>query len=340
MSTLEPGEKIKPNIDIDSAEKLVDKLFNFKVIKIIEIDSYDDRNYLIEIESDFHDHGKKFVLKITNSLDSSFPRLIEAVNEITNYVKSSTSLKVPYPIPDCNGQLVSRISLNSSLPEEQFAIRLLNFVPGTIMNQVDYTENILFQVGETLATLTKELKNFTNSVLEKRKTIWSLSSVDKLDKFLFAVDNDDHRSLISGVIKKFKQQVIDKIDEFPVSIIHGDVNEQNIVLDKVDTNRWSVIGLIDFADSHQAPTIFDLAILCCYVTLDSKLIDPIKAPGYVISGYHRVIQISDQEWNILPISIMARLAQSLTLGAYSYRENQGNEYILSSARRAGQFWKD
>ena len=30
---------------------------------------------------------------------------------------------------------------------------------------------------------------------------------------------------------------------------------------------------------------------------------------------------------------MARLAQSLTLGAYSYRNDQGNEYVLSSARK-------
>ena len=73
---LEPGKKIKPIIDLDSVKKLVENLFPFKVIKIIEIDSYDDRNYLIEIDPIFHEHGSEFVFKISNSLDTSCPGLI------------------------------------------------------------------------------------------------------------------------------------------------------------------------------------------------------------------------------------------------------------------------
>lgn len=72
---LEPGQKVKPNIESNEVIRVAQDKFQIKVKTISELDSYDDRNYLITTNND-----KKFVFKISNFLDSSSPGLIGMLN--------------------------------------------------------------------------------------------------------------------------------------------------------------------------------------------------------------------------------------------------------------------
>lgn len=47
--TLKPGQKIKPSISNEIAQKLVQKLFNLESTSIKELNSYDDRNFHIKV---------------------------------------------------------------------------------------------------------------------------------------------------------------------------------------------------------------------------------------------------------------------------------------------------
>jgi hypothetical protein len=54
----------------------------------------------------------------------------------------------------------------------------------------------------------------------------------------------------------------------------------------------------------------------------------ISAAAAFLRGYHSVCPISDIERQHLPLLIACRLSCSVTLGAYSYKQNPGNEYLL------------
>lgn len=330
---LKPGKRIKPFLELDAAKKLVEKLYDVKIKKISELDSYDDRNYKVETVVAYKEFGNQFVFKITNTLDSSIPGLIESINQVSLLAKRATNFKVPCPIPDKNGELVSRVKLGTS--DEENAVRLMTFVPGTIINQVEYTEELLTQVGRACGELTKGLADFESQVLAERQTIWSLKSLDKLEQFLEPIKDEKQLSLVKTVMKRFNDKVGSVIDTFPSSIIHGDINEHNIVVDEVN-GETKFSGFLDFNDSHKAPTIFDLAILCAYLTLDSHTIEPMLAPKYIISGYKSVVNISEPEWSILPICMLARFVQSVTLGTYSHQCEPDNEYLISTAKK---IWK-
>ena len=84
---LEPGARIKPEVDIKLAHQIAQKFYNLEVLDVTELNSYDDRNFLIKARvghNDFQFRSQPdkpnnvhlFTLKVTNSLDSSCGDLI------------------------------------------------------------------------------------------------------------------------------------------------------------------------------------------------------------------------------------------------------------------------
>ena len=76
MSTLQPGQQIRPSVSTKGAVLLVEKLYGVKVQSVKELNSYDDKNFLVTIES-VEDRSnlernetQQYTLKILNSLDS------------------------------------------------------------------------------------------------------------------------------------------------------------------------------------------------------------------------------------------------------------------------------
>lgn len=47
---LKPGQKIRPEITLEEVERLVKRLYGIIVSEICELKSYDDRNYLIQVD--------------------------------------------------------------------------------------------------------------------------------------------------------------------------------------------------------------------------------------------------------------------------------------------------
>ena len=75
-TSLQPGLDIKPKVTLTQAARLVERLYGIKVKEIKELNSYDDRNYLITLEEVYeashleHDLQKRYVFKVLNSMDS------------------------------------------------------------------------------------------------------------------------------------------------------------------------------------------------------------------------------------------------------------------------------
>lgn len=63
---------IRPEVDAESAIKLVQKLYNINVMGIKEFPGYDDRNYYIKVQKYIQPDSEVafYTLKITNNIDS------------------------------------------------------------------------------------------------------------------------------------------------------------------------------------------------------------------------------------------------------------------------------
>jgi len=85
-------------------------------------------------------------------------------------------------------------------------------------------------------------------------------------------------------------------------------------------------------------TILDLSVALAYCMMNSygKRRRSLSAAASMLRGYNSVRQLTEDERLHLPLLIACRLSCSATLGAYSYAQNPGNEYLLLHAKPA---WK-
>lgn len=130
-------------------------------------------------------------------------------------------------------------------------VRLLEYIPGRIFNEVLKTKHLFFQVGEFIAKIDLALKRFQHDAYDNHKSLWMMESVSQLPKFLYAVNDMEKQNLVQEVLNEFNKSVLGHTSDFAKGVIHGDCNEQNLVVTKAtpESDEFRVAGIIDFGDT-------------------------------------------------------------------------------------------
>ncbi|XP_060651943.1 LOW QUALITY PROTEIN: hydroxylysine kinase [Drosophila nasuta] len=342
---LQPGSDIKPKMRPEDVEPLVRRLYGITVSELKELISYDDRNYLIKEDCNVKNPlivthcPLGYVLKILNALDSKKEEFVDAQNQLLLYL-SKQQVKCPRPIANARGKYYSVEQLNGNA----HVVRLLDFIPGKMFHEVEVTKNLLFQCGEYLAKLDRALKNFTHKAYDTHKTLWMLQSVPQLRDFLYALQDHQRKALCEEIIEAFESKVLSVLSTLELQIIHGDYNEQNILVSSSKDgtlDSYRVTGVIDFGDTNRSPLIFELGIAMSYMMLQAK---DLASGGIFLAGYTSIQSISATERSYLKYCVAARLAQSLVMGAYTHTLHPGNDYVLVTQAQGWilleQLWRD
>lgn len=335
-NTLEPGAVIRPTIDQDGVKLLAERLYGISVLELSELNGYDDKNYKIvedpnvknPLITSHSEHG--YVLKIMNSMDSQNVGVIDAQNEIMNFL-ATRSITCPKPIRNVYGHLHSIEKIGG----KQHAVRLLEYVPGDLLQGVPKSEALFYQLGEFVANLDNKLENFNHSGLVSREHMWMLTKVPDLEKFKYVIKDAEKLDLAEEVIEEFKYAVVPRLDELEKGVIHGDVNEMNIIVGLkpgASKTDYRITGIIDFGDIQYSYYIFELAITMTYMMLITG--DP-RVGGYILAGYTVNRRLPDEEYRLLKTLVSARLVQSLILGAYTLEQDPNNVYVSSTEKANG-----
>lgn len=332
---LTPGQLIKPLINQETAIKIVEKVYGLKVTEINELNAYDDKNYHILCEPGECDNENLktisqdgYVLKIVNSLDSKKHNVIEGQTQMMIFLNKN-GICCPMPVKCIDGSYFSFEKLQAN-SEESNIVRLMIYRPGKLLiNVKKKTPELMFEVGKFVAKLSNKLQEFSHAGYENHQTIWMLNSVPKIRDFFDVLDEED-RKIVNDICIEFDEKVMKCLECFDKGYIHGDLNEQNIVMN--DDDR-TISAIIDFGDSSKNCLIFDLTISLTYMILQTE---DIESGKFVIQGYETVRLLSEREKLIIKICVCARLCQSLVLGLYSHKNDPNNDYLLST-QKAG--WK-
>jgi hydroxylysine kinase len=105
--------------------------------------------------------------------------------------------------------------------------------------------------------------------------------------------------MVQDIINKFQSEVLDKYDTFEKSIIHGDFNEQNILVEKAENGSYFVSGVIDFGDTQYSCFLFEVAISLTYMMFCSE---KVENGGYFLDGYEKFRQIPEHEKKVLRVN--------------------------------------
>jgi Ser/Thr protein kinase RdoA (MazF antagonist) len=111
------------------------------------------------------------------------------------------------------------------------------------------------------------------------------------------------------------------------SVIHGDANDYNVI---VDAGR--MVGLLDFGDMVYSATVCDLAVALAYTMLGEA--EPLRVAVQVIRAYQDRYPLHEAEQQALFPLVLSRLAMSVCYSAHNRARNPGDPYQVVSEAAA------
>ena len=255
-----------------------------------------DQNFLLIDDSD-----QRFVLKISNRLESR--ALLEAQNAVMDYLADRVSFcqRVIGEIAEFEGHFV----------------RVVTYLPGIPLAEIKpHTPGLLHDLGQKLGQLSRALADFDHPAAH-RDFHWDLANGNRIvNEYAPLIEDAELRELVLKC--RFEPE-----SELRRSVIHGDANDYNVL---VDPESMTVSGLIDFGDMIYSYTVGDLAIALAYVVLGDG------DPRDVIAGYRSEFVLLDEEREALWPLVRLRLAMSVCMAAHQIRRQPENDYLLISQK--------
>ncbi|XP_071498866.1 hydroxylysine kinase-like [Diadema antillarum] len=374
----------RPVISKTLACRLLEKLYGHRAKEAEELNSFADRNFLIDLgtpvtvgDGDRQLSSSQFILKIYNSKDSLDGNRVElAVNTMAYLWQKGFSC--PLPITSQHGKLLhlEKIAMDNggSDPEEvkesSHMVVLLNYLPGQLLSSLEpVPPGVFYDCGRHLANfhtlaqaaikgpnadaeLIRLVKDFEEYDSQHPSTYcsgqWSPDKLSGQRHLISLVEDSQLRMDFEKTIDLFDQHVVPVIPQFRRGIIHGDFNEDNIIVSGRDSeasdpstflskDRYAVSGIIDFGEVAVSCLIYDLAITVAELMLSQTTPgDKLAAAAQIISGYMSAAEVPAVELKALFFCIVARNAQHVILSHEARDEDPTNEYIMEAVDRAGK----
>ncbi len=295
--------------------EIVNVLKNFYGLEnctISKLEGYDSTNYKVV-------HKKSiFVLKQYISSEET-KALLQAENRV---LKELVALKeYNFPVVISSNTKEKLITNNGSI------FRLLSFVEGDFVGDIDHTADLLYSFGEFLAEMDVITVPLYEAAVVGKETQWDLRHFKSNYKYLDYIPNPKDRSLVDYFFLQFEQHVSPIEHQLRKGIIHNDGNDWNVL-----TKNGKVTGIIDFGDMCSTWLINEIAVALTYVMMCKD--DPLVTAAPLIQGYHKVNSLKEQELDILYYLVAARLCTSVCNSAYTKKQKPDSEYITVSEKPA------
>lgn len=278
----------------------------------------ENENYLVK-SSD----GARYVLKLVSEHEPIAPLELEfaAVEAVR---ASGLNLALPLIV------LTDREMADTTYRAPDGSVlrgRLTTFVPGIPWCEAGAaTPERFTAAGELLARLATAFGT-VDSATAHRTHRWDLSSAETRRAKVSLIDDPKRRRIAERAFVLYTACTAPRLATLPHSLIHGDLNDENILL-----TEGRVSGLLDFGDCLHNPTVCDLAIALTYLSLDQP--DPLAACAQIVAGYHAVRPLEAAEIEVLFPLICGRLALSVVTAAERHRMDPGRDTWFATEERA------
>ena len=172
------------------------------------------------------------------------------------------------------------------------------------------------------------------------KQEWDLAQLNILERYISIASQDiSEFNLLQHVYKKFVNGVIPKLGDLDKHVIHGDLNDENVLV--VPTQRGDdsheIAGILDFGETSDSYRAFEVAICMAYIIMrrvqqgDAHQ-EAIRAAGHVLRGYQSVYSLSHSDLELLYWSVAARFLQTCVIGRYKQSLEPENLYLSQTCQ--------
>ena len=286
------------SVDSIFAQAIAEKYFGIQA-SASELPSERDRNFLLVARD-----GEKFVLKIANVQEERV--VLEAQDAMMKHLAERV-LFCPRVLPALSGEEI--VVVDGSF------VRVLSYLPGKPLATVELqSPELLRDLGRKLGRLSRALVGFDHPAAH-REFYWDLAQgKEVLARYGAQIEAGWLREVVTGY------SVSCDLEKLRRSVIHGDANDYNVLVDGDE-----VVGFIDFGDIVYSYTVGDLAIAIAYAVLGKD--DPYAAAAPVIEGYEEEFALTEAEREALWPLVRLRLCMSVCIAAHQQAQQPENEYL-------------
>jgi 4-aminobutyrate aminotransferase-like enzyme/Ser/Thr protein kinase RdoA (MazF antagonist) len=275
------------------------------------LDSERDQNFRLT-EGD----GTSWVLKIANEAEDSQALAFQAA--LLRHVQAvDPDLPLPHLRPTLAGDDLGKAG-------EHF-VRLVSWLPGQLFSGCQKTPGLHDSLGESLGRLDRALQSFGHPGAH-RLFDWDIKQAGRSRARLDFIEDSKQRAILEHFLGRFETKVAPRLVRLRAQVIHGDANDNNLLVDGAVGRR--ITGLIDFGDAIHSATIGELAVACAYAELDEAA--PIDVAGRIAAAYHGAYPLQSDELDLLFDVIAMRLVTSVTLSASRRERAKDNAYLSIS----------
>ncbi|MFC5742379.1 phosphotransferase [Dyella tabacisoli] len=289
---------------------------------ISALPSYADQNFRIRT-----DHGE-YVLKVAHP---SWTRMdLELENQaMMTLAEREPALQWPRVQLAVNGEHL----LTLPMAGQACQVRMLSFVPGaTYADAIGALSSVQRKalqesLGGAVGTLTRGLRNFHHPAAERRHD-WNLMRLPALLGEISHIGDADLRATVQAQVTAFCAQLPQWRAQLPITVLHNDANDLNVIVAADGHGEQRVRAVIDFGDMCTSFRLADLAIACTYAMQHEA--DPVACARAIIRGYLAHCPLLRIELEQLPTFILARLCHSVLMATRAHREQPDNPFVLVS----------
>jgi 4-aminobutyrate aminotransferase-like enzyme/Ser/Thr protein kinase RdoA (MazF antagonist)/murein DD-endopeptidase MepM/ murein hydrolase activator NlpD len=277
-----------------------------------------DQNFLLVVDGE-----AKLVLKIANANEDR--AFLAAEQRAMQHVSQRCAL-TPRVLVLRNGETMTPVTAPDGRVHLVWAVSALPGVPlGTVSHR---TPELFHRFGAAIAELSRAFEGFDDPALH-RDFHWDLARGHAvIARARGLIEDPELGAAIDVLVRRFDEHTADLLPALRRSVIHGDLNDYNVLVgggSDVFDRYQHVTGFIDFGDMVHGVTAGELAIAIAYAMLDAP--DPLSVMWQMVHGYHRIHALTEIEMRALFGLAILRLCMSACLAALQQRQHPDNDYL-------------
>ena len=267
-----------------------------------------DRNFLLSTPE-----GDRFVVKV--STPDERDEILEIEADLMEHLERFTDGFAPGVVHSSDGQ---RIVKHTDSQGRLQRLRVVEYLDGGLLAHVrPRSEDLLYDLGSRLAQLDSALGAYPDHPPARMDLDWALGRSGLVMERCFELFQGEELELVRSIHRSWTEREGDFLG-LGSQVIHGDVNDHNVLVSAAGEGPRRVTGIIDLGDAHSAPRVFDLGIAIAYAVLGTD--DPLMAAAAVTRGFHDRTPLSVDEVNVIYTLARARLGASVSISAWRRHE--------------------
>uniref|UniRef100_A0A8C4X1G3 Hydroxylysine kinase n=1 Tax=Eptatretus burgeri TaxID=7764 RepID=A0A8C4X1G3_EPTBU len=309
--------------DQEDARGVLQNKYGIKdIIGLKPLPSYEDQNFHVTAKvADDLQHD--YILKIMNNALSKNPDICSVQSHAMAFLREC-GFPTPMTFPTTGGEMLSFFSVDLDSDQgSDYIVRLLEYMPGVPLSKVVVQSDMFYKLGNLTAFMNLTLQvPFCITVVTLHLAIKCIKCV--LMPLLEVLNGNPIKKLVCDVLQVCTSSLLPKLPY--CRLIHGDLNDYNILVEECMEENYKISGIIDFSDLFPGYYMSELAILMVYTMGNHP--EKMMVGGHVIAGYESVMPLTAEEKDSLFFIVVSRLASSIVLCQHTARNTLKNTQYL------------